>query len=165
MIQQLVQLLLSPWRAGLSAHIVQDEHRGIAYKFKELIIGHFTARAEGRAQVVKEVGSGDIESGAVVLDAVIGNGGGKVGLAGAGGTSQDQPTSGLVSKCSGGFISAVELLLFNRAVTFTLRVQIVKGETSQRAEIAVSLQNGLVFRFRFVFGATAGDNLTKIGFS
>jgi len=57
-----------------------------------------------------------------------------------------------------------ELLLFNRDVTFALRVQVVKGEASQRAEIAVSLQNGLVLGYRFVFSAAAGDNLAEIRF-
>ena len=77
--------------------------------------------------MVKEVGSGDVESGTVVLDTMIGNGGGQVGLAGAGWTSQDQPTSGLVGKCPGGFISVAELLLVDNIFTFALREYIVKG--------------------------------------
>jgi len=71
--------------------------------------------------VVKKVRGCDIESGAIILYTVVGNGCCKVSLATATGTSQDQPSSGFVSKSPGGFIGVVKLLLINRLFALALR--------------------------------------------
>ena len=89
--------------------------------------------------MVKEVGSGDIENRTIVFDTMVSNSRSKMGLAKATGARHDKPTIRLSSKCFSCLISASKLFLTSWTFISALREQIVKGEASQRAQVAVSL--------------------------
>jgi hypothetical protein len=90
--------------------------------------------------MVEEVGGGDVEDGAIVGNALVGDSSGQVGLAAAAGTGQYQPSGWLVGELAGGLVSTAEPFTVDRVVTATFRRKPVKGEAGERAEITVALQ-------------------------
>jgi len=56
MVDHLIQFLARPRRRALSTQIVQDQQRHAAYQLEALVIGHCALRAEGRAEMVQQVG-------------------------------------------------------------------------------------------------------------
>ena len=89
--QNLVQLLLGPGAGGLRAEVVEHQHLGVANRRKQGVVGDLALRAEGRAQMVQEVGDKDPQRRRVALQQRIDDGGRQVRLATARGAGQDEP--------------------------------------------------------------------------
>jgi hypothetical protein len=83
MVDNLEQLLLCPRRAGLIAEVIQYEKRGILHFSEDFVIGGVAAGVEGGTQMVKEVRDADKKGWTALLQTMIGNGCGQMGLAAA----------------------------------------------------------------------------------
>jgi len=119
-VQQLLQLFFCPGGAGLDTEIIQYQQRCITYLLEEFIVGQFATGVEAGAEVVEEVGSGDVESGAVVGDAMIDNRGRQVGLTTTTGAGQNKPPVRINRKIAGCLKSTGKPLPVDRVVTSPL---------------------------------------------
>ena len=100
-VEDLEELFLRPGRRVLRAEVVEDEHRRVAHLLEQHVVGHLAVRAVGGAQVVEEVGHDDEQRRLAALDAAVGDRGGDVGLAGAGGAVDEQPALRLFGEGAG----------------------------------------------------------------
>ena len=78
----------------MGAESVEDEQGVVANLLEKLVVAHGAFGGVGAAEVVEQVGHGDEEDGLLVVEADIGYGGGKGGLAAGTGTAKDEPTLG-----------------------------------------------------------------------
>ena len=100
-----------------------------------------------------------------MAEALIGDGYCQVRLATATGTAQDEPPLRLGGKSPGRLISAAKLFLIDGITASPLGKQIIKGEASQHAEIAVSLQAGQALLLQLLLDTAAGNHPAKIRFA
>ena len=108
MVEQLEQLLLRPWRAGLGAQVIQDQERRVAQLLKEVIIavslcGLKAARrwSSRSGTVIKTAGSPRPHA--------IGNCRGQVRLAAAIGPGEQQPAFRFLGISNAGFEGAAQV--------------------------------------------------------
>ncbi len=93
-----------------------------------------------------------------MLDTLVHNRRGEVGLAATAGTGEDQPAFGVGGVITGGMVSPGKLLLAVPVGTPALGNQVFKGKARQRAKVGVLLKAGLAFSLFLVDDTGTGDN-------
>jgi hypothetical protein len=95
-VENLVELFDGPGGRLLGSEVVNDEEVGGAYLLEALVIGDVGSGGVGSAELVEEVGgNGEVDLHAVVLDDVVGDGGGEVGLAATVAAEEEEPAFGV----------------------------------------------------------------------
>ena len=113
--------------------------------------------------MVQEVGHDDEERRLAALEAAVGDGGGDVGLAGAGGAVDEQPAGGLLGEGAGIGREAAELLLVAAVDAAAALDQVGEAETGEGPEGAEALETPEAALLRLVANALAGHRFAEVG--
>lgn len=91
-VENLKELFLCPRRCILGAEVVQNQQWYVAHILKTLVVGDFTGRVKGCAQMIKQIRhDGEECSTALVRDVVVGDGCRKVRFARATAPHEEEP--------------------------------------------------------------------------
>ena len=162
MIQHLKKLLLGPGRAAVGSQVVENKQGSILYPLEEIIITHVAGRTERSAQMIKKVGNDGPEDGYSLSETVIGDSSRHMRLAAATGPGENQPPLNIIGIGPRLLIAKLELPLPVRIFAQPLRSQIIKGESSQRPQIAVTLKPLDSIPGEFPQAALAGERSPEI---
>src|SRR5579884_1401326 len=97
MVEDLVELFLRPRGRRLRAEVIHDQEWRVTNRLEQLVVRYVTARAEGRAQVIQQVGSDNKDCRLAGREAMVCYCGGQVRLAGPEGAVNQQPPGWIFS--------------------------------------------------------------------
>lgn len=142
-VEHLVELLLGPGTGLLGAEVIEDKDGHLAEAGEGGIEPLGGAGGEGRTQLIEEVGDVGEADGVAGLEAVVRDGGGKVGLAAAGLPEEDEPAVGGLGPAAGGLEGALEAVALLASEGVAARVEGLEGERGEavachRADVSVA---------------------------
>ena len=136
MVEDLVELFLSPGRVALRAKVVENEQRRIAHLFEALVVAARGVGAVRGAQMIQQIGDVDEQDGLPGFQALVSDGSGEMGLSAPVASLEQQPPLWLGGKVARNVVGHFQIAAARSIETMAVGNKVIEGAGLERAKLA-----------------------------